>query len=168
MVRAAQAAPSWKNSQTARFYVSLSDEMREKTRDALASFNKERTENVGAFIVTTVVHGISGYMANGATHLGNGFECFDNGLIVERDIKATPVAKKIAELEGIDLSEVKGSGVNGKIMKADVLRHRKNTNDIPEDTIIPITGMRKAIFENMANSLAILSMHLQAQMKDRK
>ena len=83
MVKCAQLAPSWKNSQTARFYVSLSDEMREKTRDCLASFNKERTENVGAFIVTTVVHGISGYMANGATHLGNGFECFDNGLAVE-------------------------------------------------------------------------------------
>ena len=83
MVKCAQLAPSWKNSQTARFYVSLSDEMREKTSDALASFNKERTENVGAFIVTTVVHGISGYMANGATHLGNGFECFDNGLAVE-------------------------------------------------------------------------------------
>lgn len=83
MVKCAQLAPSWKNSQTARFYVSLSDEMREKTRDSLASFNKERTENVGAFIVTTVVHGISGYMANGATHLGNGFECFDNGLSVE-------------------------------------------------------------------------------------
>ena len=83
MVKCAQLAPSWKNSQTARFYVSLSDEMREKTRDSLASFNKERTENVGAFIVTTVVHGISGYMANGATHLGNGFECFDNGLAVE-------------------------------------------------------------------------------------
>ena len=83
LVRAAQMAPSWKNSETARFYVALSDEMRERTRDSLASFNKERTENVGAFIVTTVVHGISGYMSNGATHLGNGFECFDNGLAVE-------------------------------------------------------------------------------------
>ena len=83
MIRAAQAAPSWKNSQTARFYVALSDEAREAVRSGLASFNAERTENVGAFVVTTVVHGISGYMANGRTHLGNGFECFDNGLAVE-------------------------------------------------------------------------------------
>ena len=83
MIRAAQAAPSWKNSQTARFYVALSDEARAAVRGGLASFNFERTENVGAFIVTTVVHGISGYMANGPTHLGNGFECFDNGLAVE-------------------------------------------------------------------------------------
>lgn len=84
MVSYAQLAPSWKNSQTARFYVALSDEARAGVRDRLASFNRERTENVGAFIVTTVVHGISGYMGDGsAAHLGNGFECFDNGLAVE-------------------------------------------------------------------------------------
>lgn len=84
IVRAAQMAPSWKNSQTARFYVALSEEMREKVRLSLASFNTERTQDAGAFIVTTVVRGISGYMPNGTcTHLGNGFECFDNGLAVE-------------------------------------------------------------------------------------
>jgi len=84
LVKCAQAAPSWKNSQTARFYVALSDEARAAVRDSLASFNRERTENVGAFIVTTVVHGVSGYMGDGSqTHLGNGFECFDNGLAVQ-------------------------------------------------------------------------------------
>ncbi len=84
LVKCAQAAPSWKNSQTARFYVALSEESREAVRKCLASFNCERTENAGAFIVTTVVHGISGYMGDGSeTHLGVGFECFDNGLAVE-------------------------------------------------------------------------------------
>lgn len=83
MVKCAQAAPSWKNSQTARFYVALSEESRENVRKCLASFNAERTEGVGAFIVTTVVHGISGYTSSGDTHLGNGFECFDNGLAVQ-------------------------------------------------------------------------------------
>lgn len=84
LVRCAQMAPSWKNSQTARFYVALSEDARQGVRERLASFNRERTENVGAFIVTTVVHGVSGYMGDGSsTHLGNGFECFDNGLAVE-------------------------------------------------------------------------------------
>lgn len=84
MVRCAQLAPSWKNSQTARFYVALSEEKREAVREALASFNYERTANAGAFVVTTLVHGISGYSSDGReTHLGNGFECFDNGLAVE-------------------------------------------------------------------------------------
>lgn len=84
LISYAQKAPSWKNSQTPRYYVALSDEARENLRSRLASFNMERTENVGAFIVTTVVHGISGYNRDGeGTHLGNGFECFDNGLAVE-------------------------------------------------------------------------------------
>ena len=83
IIKAAQMAPSWKNSQTARFYVALSEESRQAVRERLASFNKERTENVGAFIVTTVVHGVSGYVGDNPTHLGNGFECFDNGLAVE-------------------------------------------------------------------------------------
>lgn len=36
-------------------------------------------------------------------------------------VKATPVARKIAEGEGIDLSSLSGSGAGGKITKADVL-----------------------------------------------
>lgn len=83
LIRCAQAAPSWKNSQTARFYAAISKEGREGVRKCLASFNSERTEGAGAFIVTTVVHGISGYTSQGQTHLGNGFECFDNGLAVQ-------------------------------------------------------------------------------------
>lgn len=83
LVRCAQASPSWKNSQTARFYASVSPEAKQNLRGCLASFNYDRTENAGAFIVTTVEHGISGYTAQGETHLGNGFECFDNGLAVE-------------------------------------------------------------------------------------
>ncbi len=83
LIRYAQASPSWKNSQTARFYAAISNEGRENVRRCLASFNYDRTENAGAFIVATVVHGISGYTSQGETHLGNGFECFDNGLAVE-------------------------------------------------------------------------------------
>ncbi|MBO5312644.1 MAG: nitroreductase family protein [Clostridia bacterium] len=84
LVKSAQLAPSWKNSQTARFYVALSREAKERVRDSLADFNRERTKDASAFIVTTVVHGISGYTSEGKpTHLGNGFECFDNGLAVE-------------------------------------------------------------------------------------
>ena len=83
IVKAAQMSPSWKNSQTQRFYIAHSKEAREKMADCLASFNRERTQGAGAYIVTTVVKGISGYTDRGATHLGNGFECFDNGLAVQ-------------------------------------------------------------------------------------
>ena len=85
LIKSAQMAPSWKNSQTARYYVAKSNEFREKIVDALPDFNKERAETASCVIVTALVKGISGYTREGesATHLDHGFECFDNGLAVE-------------------------------------------------------------------------------------
>lgn len=85
MIKAAQMAPSWKNSQTARFFVAHSSECKEKMIEALPSFNKDRARDAGCIIVSAIVKGISGYNGEGEaiTHLGNGFECFDNGLAVE-------------------------------------------------------------------------------------
>ena len=85
LVRAAQLAPSWKNSQTACFYVAESPEAVTKAQEALADFNRPRTKGASAVIVSTAVHGVSGFTDEGepATHLGDGFECFDNGLAVE-------------------------------------------------------------------------------------
>jgi len=37
------------------------------------------------------------------------------------DLKVTPIARKIAEDEGVDLNSVSGSGIGGKITKADVV-----------------------------------------------
>ncbi len=94
-----------------------------------------------------------------------------DGLIIERDIltaiaskpKATPVAAKIAELEGVNLASVTGTGVGGKIMKEDVLASIKPAQvaapaaapapAAEDETVIPIKGMRKAIFDNMMKSL---------------
>lgn len=42
--------------------------------------------------------------------------------IESNKVKVTPVAKAMAEAEGIDLKTVAGTGVNGKIMKDDILR----------------------------------------------
>ncbi len=39
---------------------------------------------------------------------------------VDSDVKASPVAKRLAEQEGIDLSKVKGTGPGGRITKEDV------------------------------------------------
>ena len=85
IVKAAQYAPSWKNSQTPRFYVALSDEARAAIKDCLPGFNSERTEGVGAYIVTSFKKGLSGCNSQGEyiSHLGNGYECFDHGLAVE-------------------------------------------------------------------------------------
>lgn len=92
-----------------------------------------------------------------------------DGLIIERDVtgykgvKATPVARKIAEQSDVSLRDVGNSGVNGKIMKADVidyLQTRKATEQ--KETVIEISGMRKAIFNNM-----FISTHTMAQANHR-
>lgn len=64
MIYAAQQAPSWKNSQTGRYYVAITDEGIEAVRNALPDFNAVRTKNVSAYIVTTYKTKISGH--NGA------------------------------------------------------------------------------------------------------
>ncbi len=94
-----------------------------------------------------------------------------DGLIIEKDVlnttvsavKATPVAKVIAEQNGVDLADVKGTGANGKIMKADVLDVLSKSAFVPaevsahEETIVPMTGMRRAIANNMMNSLTSMA-----------
>jgi pyruvate dehydrogenase E2 component (dihydrolipoamide acetyltransferase) len=82
------------------------------------------------------------------------------GLIIERDIlshdvvKVTPTANKIAELEGVLVDDIEGSGINGKIMKTDVINYLNNRkNAVQSEKVIEISGMRKAIFNNMFNSL---------------
>lgn len=84
VIRAAQMAPSWANSQVSRYYVA-DGEHAKAIFDRLPGFNQNNTKNVPVFIVTTVVKGRSGYRRDGApaTHLGHGFECFDNGLQVQ-------------------------------------------------------------------------------------
>ena len=53
VIRAAQEAPSWKNSQTGRYYVVMSPEMLEKVRkDCLPEFNQKNSANAPALIIT--------------------------------------------------------------------------------------------------------------------
>jgi pyruvate dehydrogenase E2 component (dihydrolipoamide acetyltransferase) len=54
------------------------------------------------------------------------------------DIKASPVAKRLAEQEGIDLSKVKGTGPGGRITKEDVeqaLVAQMNAEPAPPDGV---------------------------------
>lgn len=45
----------------------------------------------------------------------------DDSAASETEVKATPVAKKIADEKGIDLASISGTGAAGKITKADVV-----------------------------------------------
>lgn len=85
IISAASQAPSWKNSQTARYYCVLSDEMTEKVRtECLPGFNADRAQGA-ALIVTTYVSGVAGFNADGVpdNEVGNGWGCYDLGLANE-------------------------------------------------------------------------------------
>lgn len=83
MLKAAQAAPSWKNSQTGRYYCVLSPEMVEKVRkECLPEFNQNNSANAGALIVTAFEKKRSGFTREGAAEneVGDGWGCYDLGL----------------------------------------------------------------------------------------
>ena len=84
LIVAANLAPSWKNSQTGRYYVA-DGKAKEAMAELLPQFNQNATKDAPVLIVATAVKGISGFTADGgyATHLKEGFQCFDNGLQVE-------------------------------------------------------------------------------------
>lgn len=80
-------------------------------------------------------------------------------------VKASPLAKKIAEEKGVDLSGVEGTGPGGRIVKKDVLSAQgggkksgapaSKTRPAPaaaEDERIPLTGMRRVISERLLES----------------
>ena len=82
IVEAAAFAPSWKNSQTARYYVIHTPEKLEQIRATLPEFNRKNCEQAPALIITTVVLNRSGYERNGepTNELGNGWGFYDCGL----------------------------------------------------------------------------------------
>ena len=82
MLSAANLAPSWKNSQTPRFYVATGEKSKNAVREALPEFNRKNSENASAYIVTTVVLNRSGFDKDGTavTEIGNGWGYYDCGL----------------------------------------------------------------------------------------
>jgi pyruvate dehydrogenase E2 component (dihydrolipoamide acetyltransferase) len=96
---------------------------------------------------------------------GTGFE----GGICEKDVKASPLAKKIAAKKGVDLADVKGTGVNGKIMKKDVEKAApaakkaapapaaaapapESKADLMIEKTVPYAGVRKIIGDRLSES----------------
>lgn len=83
MVKAATQAPSWKNSQTARYYAVWADEtIREFSQKCLPEFNQNSSKGA-AYVVTTFVKDVSGYdekTKEPVNEIGNGWGCYDLGL----------------------------------------------------------------------------------------
>ena len=66
LLHAALLAPTWKNSQTGRYYVVMDkDKLEQVKKEGLAPFNAENTKDAPVLIVTTFVKDRSGYERNG-------------------------------------------------------------------------------------------------------
>ena len=75
-------APSWKNSETTRYYAAIGEEAKNRLwKEALPSFNAANSENAAALVAVTFVPGESGYMGSEpADELGNMWGAYDCGL----------------------------------------------------------------------------------------
>lgn len=82
MIKAAQEAPSWKNSQTGRYYCIMDEKNVEQfRRECLPEMNAGKCENA-VLIISTFVHDRAGFQKDGTAdnELGNGWGCYDLGL----------------------------------------------------------------------------------------
>jgi len=94
-----------------------------------------------------------------------------------RNVKASPLAKRLAAEKGIDLTRITGTGPGGRIVQADIEAAPVSVSrsspvladgPLPGDRI-PVRGMRKTIAARMHHSLmesAQLSMDMEVLMDD--
>ena len=85
MVRAAALAPSWKNSQTARFTAVTDKELLSSICDTLIDWNKKIVSGASLLIAVSAVTGRAGFNKDGspASVYGEGYTFFDCGAAVE-------------------------------------------------------------------------------------
>lgn len=82
----------------------------------------------------------------------------------EERIRISPIARKLAEEHGIDITKITGSGPGGRIVREDIERAITEKEEVPAARVyegrkvkatIPFKGMRRAIAEHMHQSLSI-------------
>lgn len=83
IIACAQQAPSWKNSQTARYYAVVSEKAKEEIfTKALPEINANNSKNAAALIVTTFEKKRAGFNREGVAdnELGDEWGAYDLGL----------------------------------------------------------------------------------------
>jgi pyruvate dehydrogenase E2 component (dihydrolipoamide acetyltransferase) len=82
----------------------------------------------------------------------------------EERIRISPIARKLAEEHGIDITTITGSGPGGRIVREDIERAITEKEEAPAARVyegrkvkatVPFKGMRRAIAEHMHQSLSI-------------
>lgn len=83
LIQAAIAAPSWKNSQVARYHVVMSEDiLKEFKESCLAEYNRNNCIDAPVLIVTSFVKNRSGFERDGSptNEMGQGWGYYDCGL----------------------------------------------------------------------------------------
>ncbi len=118
IVETAQMAPSWKNSQTARYYAVLDADLKERiAAEGTLQFSKNMNNirNAAALVVLASENGVAGYNPDGSftTGLGTHWQSFDAGIACQTFCLAAHDAglgtlimgifdpEKVAELVGL-------------------------------------------------------------------
>jgi pyruvate dehydrogenase E2 component (dihydrolipoamide acetyltransferase) len=99
-------------------------------------------------------------------------------------LKASPLARKLAEDRGIDISRVPGSGDNGRIVKRDIENYKESAASIPAAAAytgtesfdeVAVSQMRKTIARRLAESkftaphfYLTMEIHMDKAMEARK
>ena len=75
-------APSWKNSETTRYYAATGKDAKDRMwKEALPSFNAANSANAAALVAVAFVPGVSGFGGDGpANELGDMWGAYDCGL----------------------------------------------------------------------------------------
>lgn len=83
IIRAAIYAPSWKNSQTARYHVVMSEDLLKAFKEScLPEFNRHNCQDAPILIVSTFIKSRSGFDRDGhaTNEVGQGWGYYDCGL----------------------------------------------------------------------------------------
>lgn len=83
ILKDAQMAPSWKNSQVTRYHIITNQELISKIgNNFLGSWNSKNVESAGALAIITFIKNRSGFDREGNpdNELGNGWGIYDSGL----------------------------------------------------------------------------------------
>lgn len=68
-------------------------------------------------------------------------------------IKISPVAKRLAKEHGVDLARIKGSGPEGRVIRADILEAVREKKERPEEgKFLTLSGIKKLTAERMTES----------------
>jgi len=86
----------------------------------------------------------------------------------EERIRISPIARKLAEEHGIDVTKITGSGPGGRIVREDIERAITEKEEVKEEVpaarvyegrkvkaAVPLKGIRRAIAQHMHQSLSI-------------